>query len=82
MYYESNIAFNGKHLFATAPRSVQTISELKDLFKVLNEKFPEKEGFSLSSSFNPEIMYGANRTAILEAIQSGDRELHKLFDRR
>jgi len=82
MYYEIIIAFNGKHLFATAPRSVQTNSGLKELFKVLNEKFPEKEGFSLSVSFNPEIMYGANRIAILEAILIGDGELYKLFDRR
>ena len=48
MYYEINVALNGKHFFATAKRSITSISTLKAVYSVLKEKFPESEGFSIS----------------------------------
>ena len=47
MYYEINVALHGKHFFATADRSIQSESKLKDVYKVLKEKFPESEGYQL-----------------------------------
>lgn len=46
-YYEINISLNGKHFFATAPRSIHTRGELKEKFGVLKTKFPIEEGYKL-----------------------------------
>lgn len=48
MYYEINVALNGKHFFATAKRSITSTHTLKAVYSVLKEKFPESEGFSIS----------------------------------
>lgn len=50
MYYEINVALNGKHLFATAERSLTTSWEAKKMFKLFQEKFPEEEGYFLTLS--------------------------------
>ena len=47
-HYEINVAFNGWHLFATAPRSVITENDLKKVLNIIVQKFPEKEGYSIS----------------------------------
>lgn len=47
MYYEFNISLNGKHFFATAERSVQTIEKVYKLLKVFKEKFPAEEGYKI-----------------------------------
>ena len=47
MYYEINVALNGRHLFATAERSLTTIEETKKVYKLFKEKFPESEGYVL-----------------------------------
>ena len=47
MYYEINVALNGHHLFATAERSITTLSELKKVYCLFKEKFPESEGYTL-----------------------------------
>ena len=48
MYYEINVALNGKHLFATHERSIRWESELKRLLAIIVEKFPESEGYEVS----------------------------------
>ena len=47
-YYEINIALNGKHFFATAPRSCTRQSDLIKVMNVLKEKFPSKEGYEIT----------------------------------
>lgn len=48
MYYEINVACNGKHFFATAERSITNPWDLKEKLKVFIQKFPESEGYKLS----------------------------------
>lgn len=46
MYYELNVTdADRRHLFATAPRSCTTVSELRKLLRIFREKFPEPEFF-------------------------------------
>lgn len=47
-YYEINVSHNGRHLFATAPRSAIDFREAKELHKALQEKFPKNEGYELT----------------------------------
>lgn len=50
MYYEINIALNGKHFFATDERSIRTEWELKRVLEVLVQKFPKEEGYDITVS--------------------------------
>lgn len=50
-HYEFNIAKNGKHLFATAPRSAVTETEAKRLYAELQAKFPDSEGYSIMTTY-------------------------------
>lgn len=47
-YYEVNVALNGKHFFATAPRSATERSQAERLVKELKARFPESEGYSVT----------------------------------
>lgn len=47
MYYEINVALNGKHFFATDKRSITNKRALKDVYKVFKEKFPLEEGYDM-----------------------------------
>ena len=47
MYYEINVSLNGKHLFATAERSITNSTKMEDVYSLFLEKFPEKEGYKL-----------------------------------
>lgn len=47
MYYEINVSLNGKHLFATAERSITNTTKMEDVYNLFLEKFPEKEGYKL-----------------------------------
>ena len=51
MYYEINIALNGKHFFATAERSITNKWKLKEVYDVLKEKFPQEEGYDISVTY-------------------------------
>ena len=83
MYYEINVALNGRHFFATAKRSITDAAELRDVFKVLDAKFPESEGYHLSISYHSETGFGIGAQSLRTAIQSeGTREIHKLFEPR
>jgi hypothetical protein len=48
MSYEINISKNGKHYFATAERSLTTLSESTKVYNELKEFYPESQGFNLS----------------------------------
>jgi len=39
MYYEINISLNGKHLFATAERSMTTEQDYFKMLKIFKDKF-------------------------------------------
>lgn len=47
-YFEINVALNGKHFFATAPRSITTFGEMLKSYKIFKEKFPKSEGYEIS----------------------------------
>jgi hypothetical protein len=47
MYYEINVSLNGKHLFATAERSITNETKMEDIYNLFLEKFPENEGYKL-----------------------------------
>ena len=47
MYYEINIAKDGKHFFATAERSITTEEELKKALIIFQNKFPKEEGYEI-----------------------------------
>lgn len=51
MYYEINVALNGRHFFATAERSITDKQKLKDVYKVFKEKFPKEEGYEISVTY-------------------------------
>lgn len=48
MYYEINVAKNGKHYFATHERSISTEQKAKELLDKLTQAFPESEGYKVS----------------------------------
>lgn len=48
MYYEINVALNGRHFFATAERSITDRKSLDTVLSVFKQKFPENEGYSIS----------------------------------
>lgn len=47
-YYEINVTFNGKHLFATAPRSIRTWFELQKVLNIFVRKFKVTEGYDIT----------------------------------
>lgn len=57
-HYEINVAKNGVHLFATAERSVITEVENRLLVNLLRQKFPESEGYTVSSTYFEIKGYG------------------------
>lgn len=65
MYYEINVSLNGRHFFATAERSIQRAEDLKKVFVILDDKFPESEGYELSTTCSPQTGYGVSREEIL-----------------
>lgn len=48
MHYEINISLNGKHLFATAERSIVSTYQLQKVYNLFKEKFPEEDGYKIS----------------------------------
>ena len=47
-HFEINVALNGRHFFATAPRSARWEEDAKKLYKEIKTRFPEKDGFEVS----------------------------------
>ena len=54
-YYEINVSLNGRHLFATAPRSAKTEAEVDRIMKVFIKKFPKEEGFKIMNQALEEV---------------------------
>lgn len=48
MYYEINVSLNGKHLFATAERSITDVHKLNAVYKLFTEKFPKEDGYRIT----------------------------------
>ena len=47
MYYEINVALNGKHFFATDKRSITDKTKLENVYNVFKEKFPTEDGYNI-----------------------------------
>lgn len=47
-YYEINVSLNGKHLFATAERSITSKQKMEEMYKLFEQKFPKSEGYTLN----------------------------------
>lgn len=41
MYYEINVSRGGRHLFATAERSLTNFNDANDLYNEFSRKFPD-----------------------------------------
>jgi hypothetical protein len=54
-HYEINVSLHGLHLFATAERSGVTREQTKRMYDVLAAKFPPKEGYSITLTYNEAI---------------------------
>lgn len=48
MYYEINVALNGRHFFATAPRSITDKHTACAIMVLFREKFPEVDGYDVT----------------------------------
>ena len=69
-YFEFNVAHEGRHLFATAPRSFPSCQpdKAKSFYSELCERFPENEGFSVSVTRWECIGHGVTLDFIKEGI--------------
>ena len=49
-YFEFNVSYEGRHYFATAPRSfpASQVSKAQRFYSDLRERFPESEGFNVT----------------------------------
>ncbi len=52
MYWEINVALDGRHFFATAPRSITSQSDLRRVYRALQDRFAEASGYSLSVTYH------------------------------
>ena len=50
-YFELNVSYMGKHLFATDPRSVKDKDNLENLYIHFKEKFPVCEGYQVTVTY-------------------------------
>lgn len=50
-HYEINVSLNGRHFFATAPRSCVTENEARKVFAEIIARFPKAEGFEASCTY-------------------------------
>jgi hypothetical protein len=50
MYYEINVSRGGVHYFATAERSLTTLTQVKEVYQKLKISFPENAGYSITIS--------------------------------
>ena len=72
MYYEINISLNGKHFFATHQRSIDSSGKLIQVFKTLNLKFPESEGYEIITTFYSDSGFIRSRDQVNEAIETNN----------
>lgn len=57
-YYEINVSLNGRHYFATHPRSIQSERDLLKVYADFEKKFPKKDGYELGVTYHPSTAYG------------------------
>ena len=50
-YYEINVSLNGRHFFATAPRSCVDKIGARNVAFELQKRFPSSEGFEVSCTY-------------------------------
>lgn len=50
-YYEIIVSKNGCFIFATDKRSATDIWQAKKVYKLLKEKFPKSEGYSVNVTY-------------------------------
>lgn len=50
-HYEINVSLNGRHFFATAPRSCVSEFEAKRVHTEIVARFPASEGFEVSCTY-------------------------------
>ena len=55
MYYEINVSKKGRHIFATAERSITTYADAKFMYELFKEKFPESEGYKIDVTYWQKI---------------------------
>ena len=60
---------NYKHLFATAPRSITSRDELKEVYKELKQAFPEPM-YKINASYHPETSSGIEIEDIIRTTYS------------
>lgn len=65
MYYEINVTLNGRHFFATAKWSIIDTLHLKDVLKVVTEKFPKSEGYGITVWLKTESGEEIDKSEIL-----------------
>lgn len=78
MYYEINVVLNGKHFFATSERSITTKDKLLETMKVFKRKFPEREGYSIMTFYNPQVEYFVSIDTKLNTVKTelDEKEKH------
>lgn len=59
-YYEINVALNGKHLFATAPRSITSGIKFNQIISLFKKKFPKEEGYEVTGTYWECVGKGIN----------------------
>jgi hypothetical protein len=55
-YFEISVSYKGKHLFTT--RDIETKKQYDKVIKVFKAKFPEYQGFEISSAYVEVIPQG------------------------
>lgn len=50
-YYEINVSKDGRHMFATHPRSLQDEERALKCLKLMRKKFPVSEGYNVSMTY-------------------------------
>lgn len=50
-FYELNVSYKGRHLFATAERSATTETTAIMLLTILKERFPAEKGYAVTCTY-------------------------------
>lgn len=84
-HYEINVAYNGRHFFATAEHSFTTSEQAKEALRIFTERFPESDGYSITVTY--WMASGSDVTAQLQAkiafentkqLSNQRNEIHKM----
>jgi hypothetical protein len=74
MHYEINVAFQGKHFFATHERSIRDENTFHKVFDVIDKKFPESEGYTITATLDEETCYILKKENIRTQIKKLKKE--------